>query len=90
MIVLDFFHRLNLYDAESGLTSLLLPGSIVDPQHAIQTTSGNFYVSQGWKTGQAHQISKLDATAQNILSQFGSDLPGNKYTGTQLASSFGF
>jgi len=69
--------RINMYDSTSGLTSLLLPATIVDPQHAIQTKYGTFYVSQGWKTGQPHRISKLDSSASTILNQFGSSLPGN-------------
>jgi DNA-binding beta-propeller fold protein YncE len=70
---------LKLCRPQSGnCITLTLNSNIVAPQHAIQTSGGNYYVTQGWTIGQPHRVNEVDRTGQALLYQFGDNNPGNQ------------
>jgi len=67
---------INVYSAEAAkLWSVTLSAEIVEPQNAIESSTGTYLVTHGWTNSQVHQVVELNKEGQ-ILKQFG-DVKGS-------------
>ena len=53
------------------LRDVILPDDVIDPRHAIQLTSGQFIVCQGYSGDRVHRVCKISSDGRHVVQSHG-------------------